>query len=480
MIKDNHIKALIDILGPKGAITDPAALAPHLEEWRGKFFGKTPIMLAPATAEEAAEAIRYCNTHSLLLVPQGGNTGLVGGGIPGLSDREEILISSKRLRGKIEVEAADFSLTASAGFTVHELQEAAAEHGLMFPLSLASEGSCTVGGIVSTNAGGMHVIRYGNTRAFTLGLEAVLPNGNIFNDLSALRKDNTGYNLSQLLIGAEGTLGFVTAATFKLFPAEVERHTLWLAIANPEAALELLASAKAATGDRVSVFEIMSHTGLGFVFDHIEGTRNPLENMGNWCLLIEAATSAADPNLRDTLDRWLDENLASGLIKDGALAANEQQRQAFWKLRESMSEAQKHEGGSIKHDISVPVSRIPAFIKEGTSLLEKNFPGCRVTPFGHMGDGNLHFNVMQPKGVEKQAFLDQWETMNSLLHDLVINYGGSISAEHGIGTLKAEELARTKSPAALKAMKSIKAALDPNGIMNPGSIFSQSSTDYRD
>lgn len=471
MISDTHISALSDIVGPKGAITDADALAPHLSEWRGKFFGKTQLMLAPEKPESAAKAIAYCNHHKIALVPQGGNTGLVGGGIPGLGERDEILLSSKRLRESLTVNPSDFSITASAGFTVAELQEAAAEHGLLFPLSLASEGSCTVGGVVSTNAGGMHVGRYGNTRALTLGLQAALPNGSIINDLSSLRKDNTGYELSQLLIGAEGTLGFVTAATFKLFPAEVQRHTLWLAVPSPEEALELLASTKKVTGDRVSVFEIVPHSGLEFVLEHIEGCRNPLTEKENWYMLVEIATSSADAGLETAVTDWLEQAMDSNLITDGAIANSEQQRQDFWKLRESMSEAQKHEGGSIKHDISVPLSSIPSFIKEGSALLEKTYTGCRVTPFGHLGDGNLHFNVMQPKGADRESFLANWKEMNSLLHDLVIRYAGSISAEHGIGSLKATELKRTKESSQLAAMHAIKAALDPNNIMNPGSLF---------
>lgn len=471
MINDKHIKALSEIVGPKGAVTDGDMLAPHLSEWRGKFFGETQLMLAPETPETAANAIAYCDTHQIAIVPQGGNTGLVGGGIPGLGSRDEVLLSSKRLRSSLTVDPSDFSVTASAGFTIAELQEAAAEQGLLFPLSLASEGSCTVGGVVSTNAGGMHVGRYGNTRDLTLGLQAALPNGSIINDLSSLRKDNTGYELSQMLIGAEGTLGFVTAATFKLFPAEVQRHTLWLAVPSPKAALDLLASAKKATGDRVSVFEIVPHTGLEFVLKHMAGCRNPLTKKGNWYLLVEIATSCADPGLEAAVSTWLENSLKEGLVTDGASASSEQQRQDFWKLRESMSEAQKHEGGSIKHDISVPLSAIPSFIEDGTALLEKTYADCRVTPFGHLGDGNLHFNVMQPMGADKKSFLANWQEMNGLIHDLVMKYGGSISAEHGIGSLKAAELQRTKESSQLAAMRAIKAALDPNNIMNPGCLF---------
>jgi len=471
MISQDHIAALSALLGPKGAITAPEALAPHLSEWRGKFFGQTPLMIAPENTAEAAKAIAYCHQNQIALVPQGGNTGLVGGGLPGLGAQQEILISSKRMNRILEVDAANYSVTAEAGCTVTVLQGAAAEAGLLFPLSLASEGSCTAGGIISTNAGGVHVMRYGNTRALTLGLEAVLPTGEIYSGLKKLRKDNSGYALEQLLIGAEGTLGFVSKATFKLYPAEVQKHTLWLAVDSPADALALLASAREASGDRVSVFEIMPHAGLEFVLAHIPGTRNPLTQKSLWYLLVEIAANRIDASLGPETEHWLMAMMDSGMIKDGAIAMSAAQAADFWRLRESMSEAQKHVGGSIKHDISVPTSSLPAFTEEASSMLEARYSGCRVTPFGHLGDGNLHFNVMQPEGADREKFLALWPEMNQLVHDLVVQYGGSISAEHGIGSLKKHELARTKTPAELAAMKAIKQALDPHAIMNPNVLF---------
>ncbi len=471
MISKEHIEALAALLGDKALVTSPEMLAPHLEEWRGKFFGKTSLMLTPQTTDDMAAAITYCADHNIKIVPQGGNTGLVGGSLPGLGAYQEILISTKCMRQVLGVDVAHMSITAEAGCTVAALQQAAAEHGLMFPLSLASEGSCTVGGIIATNAGGVHVLRYGTTRALTLGLEAVLPSGDIYSGLKALKKDNTGYDLSQLLIGAEGTLGIITKATFKLVPAEVQKHTLWLAVKSPQCAVSLLASARIITGERVSAFEIMPHTGLDFILDHIPGTRSPLATTAPWYVLTEIACSVDDPALTANLESWLMDTMEAGQILDGALAASQSQASDFWRLRESMSQAQKLEGGSIKHDISVPVSSIADFISETTTMLEARFPGCRVTPFGHVGDGNLHFNVMQPKDGDRAAFLATWEDMTHLVHDQAIKFGGSISAEHGIGSLKKAELARTKNKADLDTMRRIKKALDPNNIMNPNVLF---------
>lgn len=471
MIAAAHIDALTALAGAGGATSDADNIAPHLSEWRDKFKGRTSLMLMPDSAETAARLVRYCNDHGIAMVPQGGNTGLVGGGLPGLEGRDEVLISTKRLRKHLNIDADDLTITADAGFTVSELQAAAAEHGLLFPLSLASEGSCTVGGVVSTNAGGIHVVRYGTTRALTMGLEAVLPTGDIIDETSALRKDNTGYKLTQLLIGAEGTLGLVSRATFRLFPAEAQCHSCWLAVDSPAHALRLLNAARKATGDRVSAFELMPAFGLELVQAHIAGTKAPLDAPCPWHVLMDVASSNTDSALEDSLQEWLAENLESGLIRDGAIAASLQQAADFWRIRESMSEAQKHEGGSIKHDIAVPVSKVPAFLEQASQAIAARYPGSRLTAFGHLGDGNIHFNVMQPAGADKATFLSQWEDMNRLVHDIVTSFGGSISAEHGIGTLKKAELARLKDPAALGAMKAIKKALDPNNIMNPGALF---------
>jgi len=471
MLSNDHIDAFKNITGPKGIITGADEIAPHVKEWRGKFFGKTDLMLAPATTDQVSQIVSYCNDHKIALVPQGGNTGVVGGGIPGLEGRNEVLITTKRMNKNIVVDADDYSIIVDAGCTIQSVQDAAAEQDRLFPLSLASEGSCTAGGVVSTNAGGVHVLRYGTTRALTVGIEAVLPNGQIYSDLSSLRKDNTGYALNQLLIGAEGTLGIITKVAFRLYPMEKQRYTYWLGIDSPATALKLLSSAREITGDRVSVFEILPELGLSLVLNNIPDTAAPLTAPYPWYVLMEVATTTRDNSLQLTLDTWLEAMMQNGLLLDGAEAQSEAQRKAFWKLRESMSEAQKYGGGSIKHDISVPVSHVPVFIEQTFTALEKHFPKCRPMPFGHLGDGNLHFNVLQPEGTNKEDFLSEWSSMNALVHDIVTEHKGSISAEHGIGTLKREELARLKDPAALAAMRTLKAALDPNNIMNPGVLF---------
>ena len=471
MIDPHHISALQQMVEAKGATTAPADLEPFVTEWRDKFTGQTPLMLSPKTTAEAAAILSYCNQHKIPIVPQGGNTGLVGGGIPGLQNAQEILLSTRRMNGKPVVNAAGFTMVAEAGCTVSAMQEAAANQNKLFGLSLASEGSCTAGGITATNAGGVHVIRYGTTRAMVLGVEAILPDGTIIDELSGLRKDNTGYPISQLLIGAEGTLGLITKVCFRLFPPELSRATAWLAVPTPQAALKLLGKAREVSEDQVSVFELMDRSALEFAYQHIPGTRDPLTDVSPWYILLETASSAQSSDVAQRMQSLLEAALSDGLITDGAVAQSLDQRILFWRNRESISEAQKLEGGSIKHDVSVPLGEIAAFMKSATAALLKSFPGVRVTPFGHLGDGNLHFNVMQPKDADKTAFLDHWEAMNRLVHDQVIAHGGSISAEHGIGVLKKSELLRTKPAAEIAAMKAIKKAFDPNQIMNPRCLF---------
>lgn len=471
MIDPIHVDALARIVGPKGSITASDDQMAFVTEWRDKFVGQTPLVLLPTSTSEVAQILAYCNHHQIPVVPQGGNTGLVGGGIPGLEGSSEILLSTNRMRSFIEVDAHGATLVAEAGVTVSELQDAAAENGLLFGLSLASEGSCTAGGIVSTNAGGVHVIRYGTARDMTLGIEAVLADGSIVNELSGLRKDNTGLALSNLLAGAEGTLGVITKVCFRLFPAERRHATAWLAVPDPSAALELLRLAKEMSEDQVSVFEFMSRAALEFAFTHIDGCSDPLGTHSQWYVLLETASASAESENEQRMASLLEAAVTKGLVTDGALAQSLQQRQSFWRIRESISEAQKLEGGSIKHDISLPLGQLPDFIRNASRALKDQYPGCRLSPFGHLGDGNLHFNVMQPKNADKQQFLGQWEPMNRLVHDLVVEYGGSISAEHGIGVLKKSELKRVKPPAELAAMRAIKEALDPNNILNPRCLF---------
>jgi len=458
-------------MGSDTVVTDPEQLTPHLREWRDKYIGATNIMVAPSSTEDTSKFVSYCNENRLAIVPQGGNTGLVGGSLPGLDGKPEILFSTKRLSKSLEVDVEDNSIIVDAGVTVAEIQSVAKEHGLMFPLTLASEGSCTAGGITSTNAGGMHVIRYGTTRALTLGIEAVMPDGSIYSDISGLKKDNTGYDLKQNLIGAEGSLGIITKIRFKLVAPETNHLTAWLGAESPEHLLRILTSLRDNVGDTLSVFEILHRDGLEMVIKHIPNARTPISRGAAWHALIEIGTGNNQVNLNALMESWFETALTSGMVVDGALAKSEQERTSFWSLREDMSEAQKHEGGSIKHDISVPVSAIPDFIQRATKKLLETYPGCRPTPFGHMGDGNLHFNIMQPKGGDKQEFLACWDAMNALVHDIVVEFGGSISAEHGIGRMKKAELKRLKPASEIAHMRAIKTALDPNNIMNPGVLF---------
>lgn len=456
---------------PDGSWTeDPDSIAPRLIEWRGLFKGKTPLMATPRSTEEVAEIVRLCAVDKTPLVIQSGNTGLVGGGTPDETGDEILLTLDKmnRVRG---IDAANYTLTAEAGCTVASVQDAAREADRFFALSLASEGTAGLGGVISTNAGGVDVLRYGTMRDQVLGLEVVLPDGRIWDGLSSLRKDNTGYDLKHLFIGAEGTLGIVTAAVIKLYPRPVSRATAFLAVPDPEDAISLLSLAREITGDRVSAFELMGRQPLDLVLRHIPDTRDPLDAPAPWYVLIEATSPAADSDLGTSFERFLSIAFEKDLIKDGAIAQSSTQAADFWKLRESMSEAQKHEGASIKHDVSVPVSSVPAFIAKASMAVTDAIPGARPVPFGHVGDGNVHFNISEPPGGDRQAFLARWQEVNRIVHDIVVDMRGSISAEHGIGRLKRDELTHYKDPLSLELMRTLKATLDPNNILNRNRII---------
>lgn len=458
----NRLKAAA---GAGGWSDDAREIAPHLVEWRERYRGATPLMLKPASVEAVSAIVRICAETRTAIVPQGGNTGLVGGQIPS-TEGDQILLSLTRLNRTRAVDAAANTMTVEAGAILANVQREAEAHERLFPLSLASEGSATIGGLVSTNAGGTGVLAYGNMRELVLGLEAVLPNGEIWNGLSGLRKDNTGYDLKQLFIGAEGTLGVVTAATLKLFPKPVAIETAIAAIADVQSAVALLNFALGRGA--ITAFELMPRLGLEFVFKHISGTRDPLERAYPWYVLIDVSLrSEAEAGAAQNL---LGDAASAGLIADGVVAQSLAQRAAFWKLRDSLSEAQKPEGGSIKHDVSVPISSIPRFIDEASRAVTSAVPGARPVPFGHIGDGNIHFNISQPLGCDKAEFLARWEAVNRIVHDIVHANGGSISAEHGIGQAKVDEITRYKSPAALETMRAIKRALDPLNIMNPGKV----------
>jgi FAD/FMN-containing dehydrogenase len=449
--------------GAGGWTVDANEVAPHLVEWRERWRGSTPLLLKPSTVAAVAEIVRICAETGTPLVPQGGNTGLVGGQIPS----GEVLLCLKRLHRIRVVDAMANTVTVDAGCILADVQAAADQEERLFPLSLASEGSATIGGLISTNAGGTGVLAYGNMRELVLGIEAVLPSGEIWNGLSALRKDNTGYDLKQLFIGAEGTLGVVTGAVLKLFPKPAEIETAIVAVESVDKALALLNFARAQSAS-VTAFELMPRLGLEFVVKHMPATRDPFDRTYRWYVLIDMSLFA-DGHV-GAAQALLADAASAGLIVDGVVAQSLAQREALWRLRDSLSEAQKPEGGSIKHDVSVPISAMPRFLDEASRAVVNAVAGARPVPFGHLGDGNIHFNISQPPGSDKAAFLARTDEVNRIVHDIVHAFGGSISAEHGIGQAKIDEITRYKSAAALETMRAVKRALDPKGIMNPGKV----------
>ena len=455
---------LKDAVGPKGFSQDPAEIAPHLEEWRSKYKGQSPLLLKPASAAEVSAILRICNETGTAVVTQGGNTGLVGGQIP---LHGEVLLSTKRLNRIRAVHKIGMTLAVEAGVTLAAVQQAASDAGLLFPLSLASEGSCTIGGNIATNAGGTHVLRYGMTRALVLGLEVVRADGTVLELMRALHKDNTGYDLKQLFIGSEGTLGVITAASLRLFPKPDLAVTAFAAVPSPAAAITLLNTMQGRTGGMLSAFELIPRVALEFVTRHIDGTRDPLAAPSPWYVLMEA-TGGHEANLSATFETALADAIEAGTATDAVVAVSEAQAAALWKLRESISESQKREGASIKHDISVPVAAIPDFIARAVPEVLKIAPDARPVTFGHLGDGNLHFNFNSAAAGEDPAFLAKWDEIQQAVHDIVKEFGGSISAEHGIGAMKVAALPRYKSHEELDAMRAIKAAFDPKNVLNPG------------
>jgi len=466
--RETILAGLQNIVGARHLLTDPALFAGALVEPRALYHGKALALARPGSTREVADVAAFCNEARIGMVPQGGDTGLVGGQIPDKSG-DEIIVSTQRLRAVREVDVDAGVMICEAGVTLGEAQAAALAAGRLFPLSLASEGSCTIGGNISTNAGGVNVIAYGNTRDLVTGVEAVLADGRIVNALSKLRKDNTGYDIKGLFIGAEGTLGIVTAASLKLFANPRAQATAFVGLKSPEDAVKLLRIARDRLGAAITSFELIGRNAYDIALRH-GGARAPLAGKHDWFVLVEVS-SQAPSGLDEAFAAALEAALEKGVIEDASIAASLEQRAAFWQLRECLSEAQGKEGGSIKHDISIEVGRVPEFIREATPAIEAFEPGARVVAFGHLGDGNIHFNVTQPAGADKQAFLDRWEGMTEIVHKIVARLGGSYSAEHGIGQLKRALLARFKDPASLAMMREIKAALDPNGVMNPGKVL---------
>src|SRR3989344_390017 len=460
------ISRLKAVLGPGGWSEDAERIAPKLVEWRDRWVGQTPFLALPKTTADVAAVVGICFEAGQAITIQGGNTGLVGGQIP----LGEVLLSTERMKGLREVDAFDDALTAEVGVTLAEVHAAAAGVRRRFPLGLASEGSATVGGVVSTNAGGTQVLRYGMTRSLVLGLEAVLPNGEVWNGLKRLRKDNTGYDLKQLLIGAEGTLGVVTAAALKLYPVMASRTVAMIGVGSPEDAIRLLARAKDATGGAVEAFELMGRLGLDFALRNIAGTRDPLAEPHPWYVLAEF--SSGEPGSAEAaMERFLAEGLEAGLVRDAVVAQTEAQAKALWAIRENQSPAQKPEGATWKHDIAVPVSQVAAFLAEATAAMQAFAPGARIAAFGHVGDGNIHYDVLRPDGGSDAEHAARRDQGSRIVHDLVPRVGGAISAEHGLGGMKTAEGARYKSEVELSAQRAIRRALDPKRILNPRVLF---------
>ena len=441
------------------------------QDWRQRQRGRALAVLRPGSAQEVAACVRICAEHGVQMVPQGGNTGLVVGSTPDASGAQ-VVISTTRLNAVRSIDAANMTLTAEAGCVLQNVQQAAREAGLLFPLSMASEGSCTLGGNLAVNAGGTQVLRYGNSRELCLGLEVVTPRGEIWNGLTGLRKDNTGYDLRNLYIGSEGTLGIITAATLKVYPQPAARLTAWAAVPDMQAAVNLLGLAQKRLSAGLTGFEVMNQFALSLVDKHHPQLRTPLWRDSPWCVLLENSDYESEDHARTLFERLLEEALEAGCVSDAVVAESMAQAKNLWHIRESIPLAQADEGLNIKHDISVPISRIPAFVEATDALLQAEIAGVRLVNFGHLGDGNLHYNVQAPEGGDPKEFLRTQEArINHIVYDSVQAHGGSISAEHGIGSLKAEELPRYKSPVALQTMRAIKAALDPLGLMNPGRVL---------
>jgi FAD/FMN-containing dehydrogenase len=455
------------IVGEKYAITDPQMQAPYLVEMRDLFRGQTPVILRPGSVEEVAQILKLANETKTAIVPQGGNTGLVGGQIP---HHNEVVLSLTRLDKIREVDPVSNTMTAEAGVTLQRAREAAANAGRLYPQLLPSEGTCTIGGNLSTNAGGVAAVAHGISRSHAVGLEVVLADGRVLNVLNKLKKDNTGYDLRNLFIGAEGTLGIITAAVLKLVPRPRSMETAFAAITSPQAAVDLLGIAMERSGGDVTSFEMMLREGVAAVLQFDSSSRDPLAQPSPWYALIELSSQARS-GLRETMEEILAEGMERGLVTDATIAESMDQAKAFWRIREMFGEVQRHLGGSIKHDISVPIAAIPAFIEEANAAVVKLIPGARPMPFGHVGDGNIHYNVNQPPGADKAQFLTRWGDVNKVVFAVVKKYGGSISAEHGVGVMKRDLLPEYKDPVALDLMRSIKRLLDPNEILNPGKVL---------
>lgn len=472
-IADSVLQQLQAIVGPQGYFDAPADIEPFLTDHRKLFRGITPLVLRPATTTEVSRLLKVCNDNNVGVVPVGGNTGYCGGTAPS-ADGSQVVISMARMKKIRHADARNNTLTVEAGCVLAEVQQAAINVERLFPLRLGSEGSCQIGGNLSTNAGGTAVLRYGMMRDLVLGIEVVLADGRVMNDLNALRKNNTGYDLRNVFIGAEGTLGIITAATLKLFPLPRTHFTAMIALRDTQAAVDLLSVMRAASSDTLATFELMPRVALELVFRHIDGTHDPFEKQHPWYVLLEASSALTGSSMSDVLTAALANAQQQGLIADAVIAGSESQRDMLWRIREAIPEAQRVDGGSIKHDIAVAISDLPHFVQEATVLCNRIAPEGRVVSYGHLGDGSLHFNINTPAQTDaaaRDAFMAKAGDLHRAMHDLVAQYHGSISAEHGIGLIKRDELERYKDKVALQLMHAIKHTLDPNGIMNPGKVL---------
>jgi len=468
-LPDDVIQQFASVVGPEHALTDPDQQTPYLVEWRGLYTGVSPLILRPGSVDEVSRLLAIANKHRIAVVPQAGNTGLVGGQTP--YGNGEIVISVERLRRVRAVDPAGNTLTVDAGLTLAECQQAAAEVDRLFPLSLPSEGSCRIGGNIATNAGGVGVLAYGNTRQLVMGLEVVLADGRVMSDLNTLKKNNTGYDLKNLFIGSEGTLGIITGAVVRLFPLPKERATAVVTLTELDDAIALLDHLHGSAGGALTAFEFIPRILIDFVTRHIAGARDPFAEQHPWYVLVEVSGARSDGSANTLLEESLMSASESGLITDAVIAGSVQQAKDLWVLREGISEAQTYEGASIKHDISVPIRTIPDFIRKANERVLAICPDARPLPLGHFGDGNVHYNIAQPVGADAVAFRTLADAISRAVYDTVADFDGSISAEHGIGRIKREVLAETKDPVAMALMRDIKALLDPNGILNPGKVL---------
>ncbi len=468
-LPDALMSRFAGIVGERNALREASDLAPHLVENRGLYHGTSPLLLRPSTTQEVAAIMKLASESRTAIVPQTGNTGLVGGQTP-RSGASDVILSLDRMNRVRDIDPVANVIVVDGGCILDEVHKAAEKVERMFPLSLGSQGSCRIGGNLATNAGGTAVLAYGNMRQLCLGLEVVLPTGEIWDGLRRLKKDNTGYDLRDLFIGSEGTLGIITGAVLKLFPKPLGHQVAFAGLKSPADALKLFERASTLCGSALTGFELMPRIGVEFTAKHIPGVRDPLETPHPWYALIDISSSDSAGTAQTMVETLLEQGFEAGIVQDAVIASSESQRQALWHMRESMSDAQKPEGGSIKHDVSVPVSHVPAFMDEAESAVLRAIPDARICAFGHMGDGNIHYNISQPVGADKSAFLARWREINEIVHGIVLSFGGSISAEHGIGQLKRDELAAIRPAIEMELMRRIKTAFDPAGIMNPGKV----------